>query len=1011
VTTGVPIYLVSACTSGEEFVAAFRRYADRNGLFVPIAEPIAAGRRARFALTLRDGGVMVEGDGEVVSSARTPSVLHGRIGMTIRFADLDPQSKTVLVELEKARLAMKPLPPSVPPRPAEIPATPRPVPPTPAGRIDANNALAECVVIGDLDRHAAPEARDPRDSREPKTPPKAGPRFVVPTIPPVVAGAQRPRSPSVPPLGMPPIAPPPRVAPPPTTPPASVTRPPSSDDSQAVSGAVGAFSATMPAISIIGLTSRPGSRADSSPGSGDDTAPHEPLVPELVATEPDLEPELRGGTRQMHAVVPSRTRAQVMAAVAPPPNTTPTEMSAVPEPPITAQMDALLEELSPAEIIDLPVHDDAVPVAVALPAAPPSAGLGRPLAGRATPPPVPVVRAPTPAGATPTVPGPPVLADARPQPPAIEIEEPTDLTEVPVPQAPDEFSLRAERVPRKTVLGIAVSPSGAAMLPALPNSAPIDDKRDTSVVKAQDVLSAGVVGSRDIDGRAKTLEPVTTLPTIEEPSGDWTMTPGVDGPPTIEERTPTPKVPTGDWLISLDAAAPDGWTEPAKVEKLPPIEVEPPAPAKPRAATAKPRAAMQRKPEPIAAVERAEHGASFEAEPKVQVDPTLIEPLAPMPVEDQSSGSIRRAAVASASGPLGGAGPVPAPVPTFGSGPTAGPAVAAAPGDAARSGRIAMATSDSQPLAPVAMPPGSSSQMFTPAPATSRTSASHPQVTSRSSASHPRIDSRASASHAAVVINGADGVIVDEAKLLDRDPTSMVETGRSRRTVVIIASALVAALIGIVLYFVVFDPSTPSDEDTRVAAKGATIGSERIVEPTGSGDPGTGPGSGSASAGTLAVDAAVAVAPPPDAAAACFIDVTSTPAGAEIVLDKTTVLGTTPVKLPLPCAAEVKLVIRKARYTAVQRSIVPTTEGTKLRVALVKPTFSVKVSSQPTGATITMNGRSMGVTPTTVRLPAFELSTLTITKEGWTPDTQKIAPKQNNQAVYSTLKKLVRRGR
>src|SRR5204863_5602889 len=137
VTTGALIYLVSACGSGEEFVAAFRRYADRNGLFVPMADPIAAGRRGRFAVALRDGGVLIEGEAEVISSARTPSVLHGRVGMTIRFSDLDDASKTVLVELEKARLTMKPQPPSVAPRKADVPAQPRPVPPAPTGRIDA----------------------------------------------------------------------------------------------------------------------------------------------------------------------------------------------------------------------------------------------------------------------------------------------------------------------------------------------------------------------------------------------------------------------------------------------------------------------------------------------------------------------------------------------------------------------------------------------------------------------------------------------------------------------------------------------------------------------------------------------------------------------------------------------------------------------------------------------------------------------------------------------------------
>ncbi|MGE0547239.1 MAG: PEGA domain-containing protein [Kofleriaceae bacterium] len=169
--TAAQIFLVSACGSGEEFVAAFRRYADRNGLFIPIAEPLAVGRRGRFALTLKDGGVMIEGEAEVISAAKTPSVLHGRIGMTIRFVAPDEPSTTTLNELLKARLALKPTPPSVAPRPASLPGSPRPAPPAPSGRIDAASALAECVAIGD------------------DVPPKADQRFVAPSAP-ITGGSQ-----------------------------------------------------------------------------------------------------------------------------------------------------------------------------------------------------------------------------------------------------------------------------------------------------------------------------------------------------------------------------------------------------------------------------------------------------------------------------------------------------------------------------------------------------------------------------------------------------------------------------------------------------------------------------------------------------------------------------------------------------------------------------------------------------------------------------------------------------
>src|SRR3954471_19500461 len=153
---GAPIYLVSACATGEEFVAAFRRYADKQGLFIPISEPFAIGRRARVAVTLSNGGVMIEGDAEVITAARTASILHGRVGMTLRFLEPDASSRTMLSELERARLSMRPAPPSIAPRPADIPAGPRPTPPPVQGRIDAVNALAECVAIGDPVATAGP---------------------------------------------------------------------------------------------------------------------------------------------------------------------------------------------------------------------------------------------------------------------------------------------------------------------------------------------------------------------------------------------------------------------------------------------------------------------------------------------------------------------------------------------------------------------------------------------------------------------------------------------------------------------------------------------------------------------------------------------------------------------------------------------------------------------------------------------------------------------------------------
>ena len=65
----------------------------------------------------------------------------------------------------------------------------------------------------------------------------------------------------------------------------------------------------------------------------------------------------------------------------------------------------------------------------------------------------------------------------------------------------------------------------------------------------------------------------------------------------------------------------------------------------------------------------------------------------------------------------------------------------------------------------------------------------------------------------------------------------------------------------------------------------------------------------------------------------------------------------------------------------------------------------IKVSSSPAGASISVNGKSVAVTPTTMKLPAFETSTVTFSKDGYNVESQKVTPKQNNQTVHAQLKK------
>src|SRR5205823_4062296 len=120
-------------------------------------------------------------------------------------------------------------------------------------------------------------------------------------------------------------------------------------------------------------------------------------------------------------------------------------------------------------------------------------------------------------------------------------------------------------------------------------------------------------------------------------------------------------------------------------------------------------------------------------------------------------------------------------------------------------------------------------------------------------------------------------------------------------------------------------------------------------------------------------------------AAGCSVEVTSVPPGAEVTIDETTVLGTAPGTFPLPCGTETKLVLRKQRYANATKAVTPTAEGEKVTIHLPRVAFQVKVTSAPAGATITVGGKVVGVTPTTIKLPAFETSTITLAKDGFSP--------------------------
>jgi hypothetical protein len=1042
VTTGVPLYLVSACGSSEEFVAAFRRYADRTGLFIPIAAPLPQGKKGRIALTLKDGGVMVEGEAEIVQSSQK-SPLHGRAGIVVKFTDPDEPSRTVLAELEKARLAMKPSPPSVPPRPADVPAEPRPVPPAIGGRIDAANALAECVVVGDT---AA--LRDAESA-----PPKAGQKFVVPAIP-AVGG--RPRTPTGAPegraktptgvpeikppegrlttMGMPAIKPPADLAPkkdptpvapkkdptPPTSTkqtPTSIGVPPvpsmtqpmaveavsdaswDSDDEQPAATArpgvveIAALSAEMkvPPPTPPGVVASAAPKADSArvkpPGA---VASAAPKADSARVKPPGAVASVASKADSAGAKVPLTTQPGVVASAAAKAD------SAGAKVPLTTQPGVVASATPKAKPDSGPVKGPTTAPGMAAAAAPKTAAPTeqKPVkSAKMTQLGIPVVKMPADVGSRPEPPKAttlgmvplrasvthqtqPVAVVAPPKDAAVitnkppRDEPPGPPKKPPLPAPTPTRSKSPTTPPRAPTPAV---PLPVARVPA--KSAPAVDPADETTDLSEVPVPQTDFGFPNVEAeRTERPAPPPEPELRPQRSGgmraseimaavqvdDWTMTPDASAPtvipsskqepaPEVQEPTPAPKgPPTGNWTISLDPSTETGWSEPAKVEPPPP-PAEIPTKIEKRMPTAT-QTPQTGNPVHAIASDKAIEAVQWEDKPtsigeKIEIDPTLMEPLHALPLDD-------------------GGG-----MPAYGS-----------------MSDLAAASSPELPPPPL-MPP----------PLVPNSTGAQP--------AYPPQD----IGYAATLLPGqmqappggfAYPAAPPQYQAFPGESVATAPRRSSKRVIVIAASAAAVVILVIVLAL------TMGGKHGKRTATGKDKGSAAVVVPP-----------------PPAIDAAVeakqqdsgpatqqvVTPPPPPPPQTCTVDVTTTPAGAEVSLEDKTALGATPGTFTLPCGTPTKLIIRKSKYVTASRTVTPTPDGAKLSVALSVGTFSVKVTSSPAGAMITVGGKPKGVTPTAIQLPAFSTQTITLTKDGYVTDSEKVVVKSNGVSHHVTLKRGGRR--
>ena len=233
------------------------------------------------------------------------------------------------------------------------------------------------------------------------------------------------------------------------------------------------------------------------------------------------------------------------------------------------------------------------------------------------------------------------------------------------------------------------------------------------------------------------------------------------------------------------------------------------------------------------------------------------------------------------------------------------------------------------------------------------------------------------------------------------ESTALTNTRRRRILIGVIAGIGLALVIAAI----VIATRDGGDSSDDVKSSAAPTGSARSETTPAAAPPAAAP---TATASGSAAETATAPAPAaPPAAPQCFVNVTSTPDGADVSLDTGAVIAHTPDTIEVPCGKKVTVRVQKAGMTAQQRSVTGGATPVEVKVALSRPTVNVtvRISSQPMGAAITIDGKSEGVTPTAVQMPAFQAATIVLTKDGFLPDTERVTPRAQGAAVRAVLKK------
>jgi hypothetical protein len=142
--------------------------------------------------------------------------------------------------------------------------------------------------------------------------------------------------------------------------------------------------------------------------------------------------------------------------------------------------------------------------------------------------------------------------------------------------------------------------------------------------------------------------------------------------------------------------------------------------------------------------------------------------------------------------------------------------------------------------------------------------------------------------------------------------------------------------------------------------------------------------------------------PPVVGSGPCRIAVASTPAGSMVSVDGNS-MGPSPITIATACGKR-KIAVEHARYLTATRfaSLAEGTPGS-LDVTLMRPTHAVSITSQPSGATVFIDGRRAGTTPTVINVMGFQNLDLEVKKAGFQTTVTKLYSKKAQDKVSIKL--------